>query len=93
MKITAPLNNSLVGAIASTRSGASNPAAQSSTGGKSAVAVSSTARHLSNLQNSDNDINVERVQEIRDAIAAGHLKVDPSRIADSLIASVRDLLK
>jgi negative regulator of flagellin synthesis FlgM len=93
LKITAPLNNSLIGAIASTRSGSGATPAQSSTGGKSAVAVSSTARHLSNLQNSDNDINIERVQEIRDAIAAGQLKVDPSRVADSLIASVRDLLK
>ncbi len=93
MKITAPLNNSLVGAIGSARSGSAAAPAPSTTSGKSAVAVSSTARHLSNLQNSDNDINIERVQEIRDAIAAGQLKVDPSRIADSLIASVRDMLK
>ncbi|HEY9279126.1 MAG TPA: flagellar biosynthesis anti-sigma factor FlgM [Eoetvoesiella sp.] len=93
MKITSPLNNSLVGAVTTTRSGSNASPASLSTGGKSAVAVSSTARHLSNLQNSDNDIDVERVQAIRDAIAAGQLKVDPSRIADSLIASVRDLLK
>jgi negative regulator of flagellin synthesis FlgM len=61
--------------------------------GKGAVDLSAAARHLSNLQNSDNDINVARVQEIRDALASGQLKIDPSRIADGLLASVRDLLK
>lgn len=70
---------------------ASAPAA--SAGGKGAVDLSATARHLSNLQNSDNDVNVARVNEIRDALASGQLKIDPSRIADGLIASVRDLLK
>lgn len=60
---------------------------------KGTVDLSSTARHLSNLQNSDNDINVVRVNQIRDALASGQLKIDPSRIADGLIASVRDLLK
>lgn len=66
----------------------SSPAAS-----KGAVDLSATARHLSNLQNSDNDINVARVNQIRDALASGQLKIDPSRIADGLIASVRDLLK
>jgi negative regulator of flagellin synthesis FlgM len=59
----------------------------------SAVDLSPAARQLSNLQNSSHDVNVERVNEIRSAIAAGQLKVDPSRIADGLVASVRDLLK
>lgn len=61
--------------------------------GKSAVDLSPAARNLANLQNSDNDVNVARVQEIRDALASGQLKIDPSRIADGLLASVRDLLK
>ena len=92
MKITSQLNSAIVGTPSASRQ--SNASARaSSTTASSTVAVSSTARHLSNLQNSDNDINIERVKEIRDAIAAGKLKVDPSRIADSLIASVRDLLK
>ena len=92
MKITSQLNSAIVGTQSATRqSGAS--ARPSGSTASSTVAVSSTARHLSNLQNSDNDINMERVKEIRDAIAAGKLKVDSSRIADSLIASVRDLLK
>jgi negative regulator of flagellin synthesis FlgM len=57
------------------------------------VDLSPAARHLAGLQSSDNDINVARVQEIRDALASGQLKIDPSRIADGLLASVRDLLK
>ena len=57
------------------------------------VDLSATARQLQQLQSSDNDINIERVQEIKDAIAAGKLKVDTNRIADSLIASARELLK
>jgi negative regulator of flagellin synthesis FlgM len=59
----------------------------------SSVGLSSAARHLSSLENSDNDVNMERVNQIRDAIASGELKMDPSRIADGLLASVRDLLK
>jgi negative regulator of flagellin synthesis FlgM len=90
-----PLKNPLAGSIAPTRaesvggSSASAPGVSSS----SAVDLSAAARQLSNLQNSDNDINVERVNQLRDAIASGQLKIDPSRIADGLIASVRDLLK
>ena len=45
------------------------------------------------LQDGRNDIDVERVAAIRDAIAAGQFKIDTSRIADGLIATARDLLK
>ncbi|ALM54261.1 flagellar biosynthesis anti-sigma factor FlgM [Halomonas huangheensis] len=38
------------------------------------------------------DIDVERVAEIRDAIREGRLDINPERIADGLIDSVRDLL-
>ncbi|MDH1304358.1 flagellar biosynthesis anti-sigma factor FlgM [Achromobacter sp. GD03932] len=59
----------------------------------SQVALSSASRKLLALQNGSNDINVERVAAIRAAIASGQLKIDTGRIADSLIASARDLLK
>ncbi|WP_237183402.1 flagellar biosynthesis anti-sigma factor FlgM [Pollutimonas thiosulfatoxidans] len=61
--------------------------------GRASVDLSAAARHLSSLESTDNDVNVARVQEIRDALASGQLKIDPSRIADGLLASVRDLLK
>ena len=57
------------------------------------VALSSASRKLLALQEGSNDINVERVASIRAAIASGQLKIDTGRIADSLIASARDLLK
>ena len=59
----------------------------------SQVALSSASRKLLALQEGSNDINVERVASIRAAIASGQLKIDTGRIADSLIASARDLLK
>lgn len=37
-------------------------------------------------------MNTERVNEIRQAIAQGNFKIDPSRIADGLIDSVRQML-
>ncbi|OXR49705.1 MULTISPECIES: flagellar biosynthesis anti-sigma factor FlgM [unclassified Pusillimonas] len=93
MKITPSLNKPAVNPIAPQRAGATATQNNAGPTGKSAVDLSSTARHLSSLENSDNDINMERVQQIRDAIAAGELKVNPERIADSLLASARELLK
>lgn len=96
MKISSPpLNSPATGPVTGTRADGVNQggALKTDAGGKGVVDLSSTARHLSNLQNADNDINVARVQEIRDALASGQLKMDPSRIADGLLASVRDLLK
>ncbi|WAI81940.1 MULTISPECIES: flagellar biosynthesis anti-sigma factor FlgM [Achromobacter] len=69
--------------------GASNATGSSS----SQVALSSASRKMLALQDGSNDINVERVAAIRAAIASGQLKIDTGRIADSLIASARDLLK
>ncbi|MGE8569374.1 Negative regulator of flagellin synthesis [compost metagenome] len=69
--------------------GASNASGSSS----SQVALSSASRKMLALQDGSNDINVERVAAIRAAIASGQLKIDTGRIADSLIASARDLLK
>jgi len=37
-------------------------------------------------------VNSDRVAEIRQAIAQGSFKIDPSRIADGLIDSVRQML-
>lgn len=95
MKITSnPLKSPIAGSTATSRTDGAAGAGTAASGiGKSKVDLSPAARHLSNLQNADNDINLSRVQEIRDALASGQLKIDPSRIADGLLASVRDLLK
>lgn len=97
MKITSnTLNSQLASSIAATRNtrGASGGASAGGGANKAAaVDLSAAARHLAGLQNADNDIDVAKVQELRDAIASGSLKIDTSRIADSLIASARELLK
>lgn len=97
MKITSnPLKSQLASSIAATRSprsGSDAPAATAGGGKAAAVDLSAAARHLASLQNGENDIDVAKVQELRAAIASGNLKIDTSRIADSLIASARELLK
>lgn len=92
MKISSSVNNPFVNSVNGGRA-TGTASTNGSTSGKSAVDLSPAARHLASLQNADNDIDMQRVQQVRDAIAAGQLKVDASRIADSLIASVRELLK
>lgn len=85
-----PLLNGLTGV---TRGDTASPAASGMSSGRTAVDLSPAARHLAALNDSDADIQTARVDQIRDALASGELKIDPSRIADGLLASVRDLLK
>ncbi|HWL29148.1 MAG TPA: flagellar biosynthesis anti-sigma factor FlgM, partial [Burkholderiaceae bacterium] len=75
MKITpSSIKSPAAGTVAGARADgvAGSPASVQNAGGsgKSAVDLSPAARHLANLQNSDNDVNVARVQEIRDALAS-----------------------
>lgn len=98
MKITSsPLKTPAARNVAGSRVDGVNqanvPSSGASSAGKGTVGLSAAARHLAGLQGGEGDINVARVNEIRDALASGQLKIDPSRIADGLIASVRDLLK
>ncbi len=93
MKISPSLGNAVVSTVAPSRPGATGAQTSSSASSKSPVDLSSTARQLSSLESSDNDIDMAKVQQIRDAIASGQLKVNPERIADSLLSSARELLK
>ena len=43
------------------------------------------------LQDSDGDIDAAKVAEVRQAIAEGRIKIDPSKIADGLLASLHEL--
>jgi len=45
------------------------------------------------LTNATGGIDTKRVAEIKDAISKGNLSVDPGKIADGLIQTVRDLLQ
>jgi negative regulator of flagellin synthesis FlgM len=95
LKVNSTSSNPLLnGVTGGTRSEtASHAASGSAASGRTAVDLSPAARHLAALNGSGDDIQAERVQQIRDALASGELKIDPSRIADGLLASVRDLLK
>ncbi len=61
--------------------------------GSASVDFSPAARQLQNLHSDQNDIDVNRVEALRTALANGTLAIDTSRIADRLIDSARDLLK
>lgn len=95
MKINSASSNPLLGGISGSARG--EAAAHASTSAAStpsaAVDLSPAARQLAALQDSSADVRTDRVQQIRDALASGELHIDPSRIADGLLASVRDLLK
>lgn len=97
MKISSTSSNNPLGGVAGgvrTDSGSgTHPASQAVSGGKSSVDLSAAARHLAALQDGGSDIQAQKIQQIRDAIASGQLQIDPGRIADGLLASVRDLLK
>ncbi len=95
MKINSTSSNPLLNGVAGGTRGdtASHTSSGAAAGGRTAVDLSPAARHLAALNDSDADVQIERVQQIRDALASGELKIDPSRIADGLLASVRDLLK
>jgi len=87
-----PVGAQAPGGRADTPAGAA-PTAASSGATSAQVALSPASRQLLALQDGSSDIDVERVAAIRAAIASGQLQIDAGRIADSLIASARDLLK
>lgn len=95
MKISpSSLKTPLAETATAERSTGSNRAHQAyNSGSTNEVDFSAAARQLNSLQDSSADVDMQKVQALREAIAAGELKIDTSRIADSLIASVRDLLK
>lgn len=88
---SSPLLNGVSGATRGESPAHANTGATAT--GRSDVDLSPAARHLAALQDSGVDIQTARVQQIRDALASGELRIDPGRIADGLLASVRDLLK
>lgn len=68
----------------------SAPAATPSTGSSAQVEFSAAATAL---QSAEGDVNLERVQALREAIRQGQLSYDTGKIADGLLESVRELLQ
>ena len=57
-----------------------------------AVDLSPAARQLQQLHSDKHDIDMDRVEALRTALANGDLKIDSGRIADGIIASARELI-
>lgn len=94
MKITSnPFKPAAPEAPGSSRAESAGRAGSGAASGRGAVDLSAAARHLATLENTGNDIDMVKIQALRDALASGELKIDASRIADGLLASARDLLK
>lgn len=74
-------------------SGAVKPKASANAGSAGTVEVSLSSV-ASQLQSGENEppVDTARVAEIRQAIAEGRFSIDASAIADSLIASARELV-
>lgn len=86
--IGGPVVNS--GGTAKPANGASRPVAS----GGERVALSPLSARLQEISGGDTAsvVDTARVAEIRQAIAEGHFKVNPERIADGLLDSVRQML-
>lgn len=56
------------------------------------VAISSLSARLAEVGAGEAPVNAQRVAEIKQAIAEGRFQINPERIADGLIGSVRELL-
>ena len=60
------------------------------------VAISPLSAKLQQIEaslGSEPAVNAQRVAEIKQAIAEGRFKVDPEKIADGLLKSVREMLE
>lgn len=67
--------------------------AQESAATPAAGSLPAAVAHLgSTAADASQDVDHARVEEIRQAIAEGRLEVKPERIAQGLLASVRDML-
>jgi negative regulator of flagellin synthesis FlgM len=59
------------------------------------VAISPLSARLQEIESrlgNEPVVNAQRVAEIKQAIAEGRFKIDPEKIADGLLASVRQML-
>lgn len=75
---------------------AANGAAPTDPSALTGVRVSPLAAQVREIgsrltQDSDGDIDAAKVEEVRQAIAEGRIKIDPSKIADGLLASLHEL--
>jgi len=77
-----------------TRTAAPNQAKPQATAGAAGerVDISSLSARLSEVGAGEAPVNAAKVAEIKQAIAEGRFQINPERIADGLLESVRDML-
>jgi len=61
-------------------------------GASERVAISSLSARLQEVGAGEAPVNAQRIAEIKQAISEGRFQINPERIADGLLASVRDML-
>ncbi|WP_427307473.1 flagellar biosynthesis anti-sigma factor FlgM [Cupriavidus sp. H39] len=72
------------------------PAAADAAAPSAGLSVSPLAAQVRDIsarlaQPTDDDIDTAKVEEIRQAIAEGRIRIDPGKIADGLLATLREL--
>lgn len=79
---------------AGSRAQGARPAASGVKAGSPSAAKSTTvaATTLHSVSGSEPAFNSQKVSEIRQAISEGRFQINPERIADGLISSVREML-
>jgi negative regulator of flagellin synthesis FlgM len=93
--ITVKISNSPSISTAQDTGRARGPAATPQKPGTTAgerVDISSLSARIQEVGAGETPINTQRVAEIKQAISEGRFQINPERIADGLLASVRDML-
>jgi negative regulator of flagellin synthesis FlgM len=72
--------------------GPANAQPRPEAGSGARVDISSLSASLQEVGTGETPVNTQRVAEIKQAIAEGRFQINPERIADGLLASVRDML-
>lgn len=88
-KIPGSVQNAAGARVAETRAAATSVPARTSSAGQATTVV---AAALHSVSGSEAAFNLEKVEEIRQAIGEGRFKINAERIADGLINSVREML-
>lgn len=93
MKINGPLPSiSNIPGIASPRAVASADKSAGATSVVDRVDISPLSAHLQEAWAGEAPIDVQKIAEIKQAIAEGRFQIHPERIASGLLESVREML-
>lgn len=68
------------------------PQQKAGPGASERVDISSVSASLQEVGAGEAPVNAQKVAEIKQAIAEGRFQINPERIADGLLNSVRDML-